>query len=415
MSRSDVFDAYAKIALEKGLIKASEESKDLKNYKNDSYPRAGSDTIEIIESLYGVKPETQKYKNNIMEIAHPDKVILSPAYDKINALVENNIERQKIMINITQKPVNGYLTQHKYATDELATSLMKVANDMDNRDMEEIRLLADACLEQLHKQAFDWDDIKNFFKERSSDVVDVGEGAATGAIVGGVIGGLVGIFGGPPGMVAGAAVGATSGAALAALFKTGPQAKNVSINAQVAMNKLAPIVSRMKNDQFLIRLYRSLQGIISTASQYGNLIDKANSPGAQFADKQAVEQLGLGYQVQIHDLDKAIDVFLANLKTGRYADAEESDIWSKIKSPITGIFGGEIHDVQRAMEQLELVNDAALKGIVETRKTMSAAKQEQAEAPKTEFSPIKPPTSAQPVSAMDRLKQYEEALKGFSQ
>jgi hypothetical protein len=160
MPYHDIFDEYAKLALERGLIKQAKEepkeSKELKSYKSDAYPRAGSDTIEVIENLYNTKPNTPKsmqYDKNIMEIAHPDKVILTPAYDKINALIENNIERQKILINITQKPVNGHLTQHKYAVAELTKSLIQIANDMDNRNLDELRILADTCAEQLHKKS----------------------------------------------------------------------------------------------------------------------------------------------------------------------------------------------------------------------------------------------------------------------
>ena len=88
-----------------------------------------------------------------MEIAHPDKVILFRAHDKINGLFENHMERQRIIINLTQKPVNGHLTQHKYAQIDLAKSLMQIANDMDNRGAGEISKLADTCLAQLKKEA----------------------------------------------------------------------------------------------------------------------------------------------------------------------------------------------------------------------------------------------------------------------
>lgn len=171
---SDIMDEYGKIALRQGLIKEakSEESKEMKKYKNDSYSRAGSDTTKIIENLYNVvpdKPKSQQYEHNIMEIAHPNKVILFNAHDKINGLFENNIERQRIIINLTQKPVNGHLTQHKYAQIDLAKSLMQIANDMDNRGDKEISKLADTCIAQLEKEAI------------APLVIAIGAGIAAGA------------------------------------------------------------------------------------------------------------------------------------------------------------------------------------------------------------------------------------------
>src|ERR1700722_16820201 len=198
---SDIFEAYAKLAIERGLIKASDEkeSKELKKFRNETSPRAGSDTIEIIEQKYNThpgKPKSQEYKKNIMEVAHPKKVILSPAYDKINALIENNNERQNIIINITQKPVNGMLTQHKYA-QELASSLMAIANDLDNQNIEPLRKLADECIEDLHKKAFEWSDIGNWLSEKAHDALDIGQGSGAGAALGAIAGGLIGAFGGP--------------------------------------------------------------------------------------------------------------------------------------------------------------------------------------------------------------------------
>ena len=156
---SEIFAAYAQIAQEKGLIKQAQkepkESKELKEYKNSVYPRAGSDTIAAIEALYGVKPDAPKemqYDWNIVEKAHPNQVILAPSYDKLNGLVENVNERQRILINIMQKPVNGHLTHKKYAS-ELVDQLVSVATDLDNREMDELRELADTCIMQLSEAA----------------------------------------------------------------------------------------------------------------------------------------------------------------------------------------------------------------------------------------------------------------------
>ena len=154
-SRSEIFDNYMKIALEKGLVSRAQEtpkeSKELKDYKNSDYPRMGSDDISTIEALYGLKSKDQEYKNNIMEQAHPNACIIAPSYDKLNGLVENNIERQNIIINTLNKPVRGAHTNKKYAKTVLLKELIKTAQDMDNFNQEDLRKLADSCLDKLNQ------------------------------------------------------------------------------------------------------------------------------------------------------------------------------------------------------------------------------------------------------------------------
>jgi hypothetical protein len=107
--------------------------------------------------MYGVKPdapEAMEYEHNIMETAHPNSCVIAPAYDRLNGLVENNIERQNINLHIVQKTNTGLLTQHKYAENQLLLSLVRVANDLDNKDKTELRILADTCLGQLHAKTF---------------------------------------------------------------------------------------------------------------------------------------------------------------------------------------------------------------------------------------------------------------------
>ncbi len=131
MRHSEVFDNYIKIAEEKGLT--SRDSSKLYDVKTDSI-------------------KDMQYKNNIMEIAHPNSKIISDSYDKINGLVENNIERSNIINRIVQKTPDGLLTQRKYAQKELLLSLVRVANDLDNRKEKKLQKLADSCLEQTSKQ-----------------------------------------------------------------------------------------------------------------------------------------------------------------------------------------------------------------------------------------------------------------------
>lgn len=150
MRKSEVFEEFVKIAQQKGMVQSDETQKKLQKTH-----RADSLDISAIEALYGVKPNLPKdmeYEDNIMETAHPNSVVTSPSYDKLNGLVENNMERQNIMLHIVNKTPDGLLTQRKYAEKNLLLSLIKVANDLDNKNQKDLRVLADACLLQVSKK-----------------------------------------------------------------------------------------------------------------------------------------------------------------------------------------------------------------------------------------------------------------------
>ena len=154
MRNSDIFNGFAKIAQEKGII-SNDSGKAAKELSKTH--RADSLSISAIQALYGVKnemPKAMSYDKNIMESAHANNVIISPAYDKLNSLFENNIERQNILLKIVNKNPDGLLTQRKYAKNDLILSLVRVANDLDNNDKDQLRALADSCLYSLKKEAF---------------------------------------------------------------------------------------------------------------------------------------------------------------------------------------------------------------------------------------------------------------------
>ena len=148
MRDSEIFSNFVKIAQEQGLI-----SKDSKG--KTALAEAGKydkEEVSNIEALYGVKPDAPKemeYERNIMEVAHPNSLVIAPSYDKLNGLVENNIERQNILLHIVNKPVNGHLTNHKYAKDDLIKTLVRVGNTMDTKEEITLCSLADHCLNQV--------------------------------------------------------------------------------------------------------------------------------------------------------------------------------------------------------------------------------------------------------------------------
>jgi hypothetical protein len=151
MRRSDIFESFAKIAQEQGLISEAEHAEHTETSFSEANPRMDSLTIEQISKLYNTKPELPKdmeYKRNIIENAHPDSVVVSPSYDKLNGLVENENEGQNIRIRLIMKEPDGHLTNRKYAEKNLILSLVRVANELDNSNNDELRKLADVCLLQ---------------------------------------------------------------------------------------------------------------------------------------------------------------------------------------------------------------------------------------------------------------------------
>lgn len=150
MRKSEIFDSFVKIAQEKGLV--SEGTDESVQKKIEKTKRIDSLSIEDIAKLYDVKPDSpveMHYIRNIVEVAHPKPFVSSPSYDKLQGLVENLNENQDITLNILNQVPTGRVTQRKYAEKELLLSLVRTGNDLDNRNQDKLRSLADHCLTQL--------------------------------------------------------------------------------------------------------------------------------------------------------------------------------------------------------------------------------------------------------------------------
>lgn len=155
MRKSEIFESFVKIAQERGLVSQAEHAEHTEKSFSETNPRMDSLTIEQISKLYNTKPPAPKemeYKRNIIENAHPESVVISPSYDKLNGLVENENEGQAIRARIVMKDPDGHLTNRKYAKKDLLLSLVRVANELDARDNDELRKLADVCLAQSSGQ-----------------------------------------------------------------------------------------------------------------------------------------------------------------------------------------------------------------------------------------------------------------------
>ena len=157
---SEIWEAYFKAMDEKeGLTKEAaapklrkeEPREEHTEYRNSAWPKNDGDVQKRIETLYNVKQDLiHTYENNIMEVAHPEPVVIGLAYDRVNGLVENEIERQQISMSIALSPATSLETRGpKYASDELFMELVRIANDMDNRGFEGLAADADECLNEL--------------------------------------------------------------------------------------------------------------------------------------------------------------------------------------------------------------------------------------------------------------------------
>lgn len=137
--KSEVFEEYIKIMKDNGLTKKAQRVNLPEKKKEDP------------AKLYESK-EKDVY-SKMLEEAHPNKVIFGPTYDPINALVENNVERQQIMLNIVNRNPTGTLDHKKYAETQLKLSLLKAANELNNQNNANLQVLANDCLYKLEKQA----------------------------------------------------------------------------------------------------------------------------------------------------------------------------------------------------------------------------------------------------------------------
>jgi len=375
-NESEIFESFVKIANEKGLISKAK-------------PHEYRSPKEIAD-LHGVKPDMipgMKYDKNILEVSHPDTFVVLPTHDRINGLLENITERHNIMVNIVQKRTHGNLNTRKLVQDQLMKSLVKVANDLDNRDAEELRVLADACIDDLTKQAGLWEDIKGYFSggKPGGDVVDVGTGVAggagTGAVVGAVIGGLVGGLstagvGTLAGAWAGAQVGGLAGGLLGGLTadvaKTGPHASSVSNNAKIAIDALKPLISKFPKIALLTTLNNELTKLKVFAEQYATI---AGNPDATVSNADSVENFTKAYLAQMDKIKPLIGLFQAEVDQGDFASATSH--------LLSWFMNDDAENVTKALGVLDTVIDKAKEGMDKVKSaTQAVVAQTKKEGPK---------------------------------
>lgn len=151
---SDIFEEYAKIALEKGLISnAAEEDDDDKPSSKETKPsKEDKKELSTAEIFYGIKTTPTK---ELLEQAHPKTIVMGPSYDKFNGVVENLQQRQDMMAHIALKNPQILQSNTRYikAHQDLINETIKIAHFLDSKNQESLMKLADSCTDSLVKEA----------------------------------------------------------------------------------------------------------------------------------------------------------------------------------------------------------------------------------------------------------------------
>jgi len=411
--KSEIAEDFEKLLVDAGMSKEAYSSLDA--YKDDAEARAGSDDISTIEALYGVKPETipgMDYKDCIMESAHKESVIIAPSYDKLNGLVENNIERHNIMSNLALKPNEGNHSNPKYAKQELVMELVRLANEMDNKHKEDLFKLADDCLIDLHKQALSMGEFEQWVKKKTRDTGAVGEGALAGAGIGAAIGGLVtawtgaGVLAGVP---VGAATGAVAGGLIAAFTKTAPQVKNIEENAHEVSKQLQDLYKITEQVPFFDKINKALQNLITSSQKYQSVLHSIHEHSMQGKtdEPRAVEE------TEHHDAEEAAKAFLKDVDTIKKFHAEFDRLAksgafakenpAKVLAPIYWFMDDNIEDVSDAFDSLE---DAINKLELSTKEEVSTAHSEAPAASKSKAPAVSTPEGLDEEGFLSHISKF---------
>jgi hypothetical protein len=151
LKSSDVFEEYARIAMEQGLIStaAEEDSKDDSKKESEKSKKEPKE-LSSAEIFYGIK---NKPISELLEEAHPKTVVMGPSYDKFNGVVENLSQRSDMMQHIALKNPAILQTNHRYikAHQDLLNETVKLGFYLDNSNNEKLMKLADYCTAFLNK------------------------------------------------------------------------------------------------------------------------------------------------------------------------------------------------------------------------------------------------------------------------
>jgi hypothetical protein len=419
MSKSEIFDSFVKIAQKEGLLSESDHAEHTEKDFSETNPRMDSLTIEQIGKLYNTKPRMPKdmeYEHNIMEDAHPDPVVLSPAHDKLNGLVENNNERQRIMMRIVHKEPDGHLTQRKYAQKDLVLSLVRLANELDNNGQDELRALADVCLVQATGKK------KVLSKTAVWQFVIPAIAAAVGLLwvqqhTNFKSEGVVNDFKRVMDMIDSLVISEPS---WGMGYKFTPQFVSEMTKLKNDLNKLYTSIQKV------IPIIQSLEKLRSKTEILEQLSQIAQDPKTQEAN-QAVE----AFKQQFNEVYPEIQQTLANFSRQSYKDESIADRgvlqegidWTRVLEGGHGLFADPFDKLKQALTPMwegieEMAHTLSVKDALENslKRQLSQTEAESGKAFKpTEAPPVETAKPAGEPSAFEKaMGPLEEEFKGLS-
>lgn len=310
--RSEIFDSYAQLSLEKGYI-TQEISKSAMN-QEDKY--ADKEWKETIQALYGIEPNG---KEDILDLAHPKPVIISPSYDRTNGLVENLKERSNIMKGIALKPNNGNLLKHKYAQtkEDLLKELIQLGFSMDNKDEDQLRKLADNCADRMTKNAF------------FPFIVPIAAGAV-----------------------------ALTAAMIALINHTAPSDQGVNVNCQAAIGELIDLREKLPQIRnHLDRLLEDLRDLQHLSTEYNNLgtIDAGTAQKFIHAASNEKDKFNVvqRYKKACEIMSRRLPNYITLIKSFKEQESRSYDWWQKIKDVSRLLIPTDKEDLTLSLETLQ--------------------------------------------------------------
>lgn len=324
--RSEIFESFAKIAVDKGLIEVNAESMTQEEKYKDSEYKSN------IKALYNVDLDA----GDLFEKAHPKSVIVSPSYDKINGLFENERERHNIMVGIVTKNPDGNLLSKKYADahDDLLSELVKVGFNMDNKNIDDLRILADSCSNRITKKAF-----------------------------------LPLIAGGIAAVVA----------LIAIINHTSPSDQGVYNNCEKAIIEISETKAKMPQiadrlDQ-LIKNLQSLQQLSHDYNSLGNIDASTPAKLIDVANKnQDKLKIAKKYKTACAYMAGKIQEYISLIDSFKMTDERNYDWWQKIKH-VSEYFTAD--DKEDATLALETLQSSLKESVAEANKFMELAKEQE--------------------------------------
>jgi hypothetical protein len=337
---SEILDEYYRIAIEKGLIKKEAQQTREEKWADKEYR-------EKIQALYGLN--INNTDKSIIEEAHPDMIIIAPAHDKVNGLVENELQRHDIMVGLVNKSPVPNTPTRKIAEQDLLDTLVSLGFALDSEEQYDLRDKADECSIELVKKVESKSDKTQIKKEAVAPVAAAGLLGLSWPWVLGIVGAVTAV-----GVLKNQLIGFISQGAIADTDRLISELNDIT-NTVGPQNK--PIIKEWVD---ALNWFKSESNKIKTV-----LVRKQS---IQVRDTSSFDQVGLEKEgeyskadfEQIKKYTKLVETVSANLPRLRAAlnsmseekDTSESEWWSAIKGAWHSFVGSDLDDAKNATDAL---------------------------------------------------------------